>query len=83
MQLHKPVVAGNPRAQIMGTQYAGHATGQFQHVLADVCRQFFVHQHGKAFPGDLDRAPQNVQGDRQAKPGIDLMPAEGRQHQRQ
>ncbi|MNN35249.1 hypothetical protein D3C81_1490960 [compost metagenome] len=82
MQLHKPLVAGDPRAQVMGTQYAGDAARQFQHVLADLRRQFFIHQHRKALPGDLHSAPQNVGGDSQTEPGVDLMQSKPGQHQR-
>ncbi|MNL42877.1 hypothetical protein D3C87_1653620 [compost metagenome] len=82
MQLHKPLVAGNPRAQVMCAQNPRHAARQFQHVLADIRRQFFIHQHRKTFPGDRHRAPEDVRGNSQTKPGIDLMPAKTRQHQR-
>jgi len=36
VQLHKPDIARDPGTQVVGAQHAGHGTGQFEHVLADI-----------------------------------------------
>ncbi|MNL08527.1 hypothetical protein D3C87_1292530 [compost metagenome] len=66
----------------MRPQHPRHAARQFQHVLADIRWQFFIHQYRKTFPGDRHRAPENIRGNPQTEPGIDLMPAKPGQHQR-
>ncbi|MNC74405.1 hypothetical protein D3C75_1257560 [compost metagenome] len=65
----------------MGAQHARYRTGQLHHLFADRFGQFLVHQGGCAFAGDLHGTPENVEGDCQAEPGIELRPAEVRQQQ--
>ncbi|MNP84552.1 hypothetical protein D3C76_1839020 [compost metagenome] len=67
----------------MHTFDPGNAQHQFDHALADVARQFLVHQDCRAFPGDLQCTPQDVQRDTQAKQRIQLRPAVACQQQGQ
>ncbi|MNG01647.1 hypothetical protein D3C84_846370 [compost metagenome] len=65
----------------MRTVHARHAAGQGQHLFADIAGQFLVHQDRCTFPGDLQRAPEYVQGNAQAEEGVQLRPAQACQDQ--
>ncbi|MOA22920.1 hypothetical protein D3C78_1435150 [compost metagenome] len=75
MQLDEPVGAGNPRAQVVGAEHAGHAADQLVHALADLGGQLLVHQHGDRFAGDVQRTPQDVQRDAEAEQRVQPVPA--------
>ncbi|MNP48240.1 hypothetical protein D3C76_1423450 [compost metagenome] len=81
VHLHEPMAARDPSAQVMRTAYTGHTAGQRQHLFTDIARKSLIHQDRRAFPGDLQRAPEDVQGNPQAEESIQLWPAQARKYQ--